>query len=550
VHRDRLSGRVALDELFCDGIGHRFIGPDARLRAEEAGERIDERGMSVDACCNAVFDRIKTSRYITKRFNIRCAVKPYKSGVRHDYKDSYDSPPAARERHWSWFALGLALPLVTLSLLLISERNESKVPARNELAVASSRSLEELRLTLPKQRELLHGLSPLSAEALTAEVMLELPPPPQKVRSALGTVLELVVQKGDTLERLFRRSGLSLSDLAEMVRIKDIAEHLRLLRPGDTIRIAHEAGQVLSLNRELDAIKMLSIARNESGFTALTVDRPVELRTAAAHGRIGTSLFEAGMNAGISDAVTMSMAGIFQWDIDFIQDVRSGDTFTVLYEEMWRDGVKLGNGPIIAAEFVNRGRSFRAARYQYGDDNADYFNPEGRSVRKAFIRAPVDFTRISSNFNLNRRHPVLNTIRAHRGVDYAAPTGTPVKAAGEGKITFRGVQGGYGNAVIVQHGGNITTLYAHLSRFGKHNVGSRVRQGDIIGYVGQSGLATGPHLHYEYRVDGVHRNPRTVPLPPADPVPATYRADFEATTETLWRELELHSGAQYATASQ
>jgi murein DD-endopeptidase MepM/ murein hydrolase activator NlpD len=251
-------------------------------------------------------------------------------------------------------------------------------------------------------------------------------------------------------------------------------------------------------------------------------------------------LFEAGLKAGISDAVTMDMAGIFQWDIDFIQDVRLGDEFTVIYEELWRDGVKLRNGEIVAAEFINQGKSYRAARYRDGDGRASYFTPEGRSVRRAFIRAPVDFTRISSNFNPNRRHPVLNTIRAHRGVDYAAPTGTPIRAAGDGKVIFRGVQGGYGNAVVLQHGGNITTLYGHMSRFGNARVGARVRQGDVIGYVGKSGLATGPHLHYEYRVNGTHRNPRTVPLPPADPVPAHQQDDFRATTATLWRQLDLY----------
>lgn len=485
-------------------------------------------------------------------------MKPYKGGVRHDYKDSFPTAPAARERHWSWFVLGLALPLVTLSLLLISERNESKVPAAAEIETASAPSsvtgdtgnaLQEIR----PRRELLQaaGIAPLvSAEKLAERVMLELPPLPQSIRSAFGTAVDLVVQKGDTLERMFRRSGLSLADLAAMVRLDDVAEHLRLLKPGDRIHVTHEEGRVLSLVREIDPIRLLAISRFDSGFEAETIERAVERKPATAHGTIETSLFEAGMHAGISDAVTMNMAGIFQWDIDFIQDVRAGDTFTVMYEEIWRDGEKIGNGPILAAEFVNRGRSFRAARYEQPDGQADYFTPDGRSVRKAFIRAPVDFTRISSNFNLNRRHPVLNTIRAHRGVDYAAPTGTPVKAAGDGKIKFRGVNGGYGNAVIIEHGGNITTLYAHLSRFGNYKEGSRVRQGDVIGYVGQSGLATGPHLHYEYRVAGAHRNPRTVTLPPADPVPAQYRADFEAKAEALWQQLELHSGAQYATASE
>jgi murein DD-endopeptidase MepM/ murein hydrolase activator NlpD len=259
---------------------------------------------------------------------------------------------------------------------------------------------------------------------------------------------------------------------------------------------------------------------------------------------IETSLFEAGTAAGISDRTTMDMAGIFEWDIDFIQDVRVGDTFTVIYEELWRDGVKLRDGDIIAAEFVNQGKTYRAARFRDASGRVGYYTPDGRSVRKAFIRAPLNFTRISSNFNPNRRHPVLNTIRAHRGVDYAAPTGTPIRAAGDGKVLFRGVQGGYGNTIILQHGGNITTLYGHLSRFGNARVGARVNQGDVIGYVGSSGLATGPHLHYEYRVNGVHRNPRTVPLPPADPVAAEEQEAFRAATAPLWRLLDGYSSPQ------
>jgi murein DD-endopeptidase MepM/ murein hydrolase activator NlpD len=183
------------------------------------------------------------------------------------------------------------------------------------------------------------------------------------------------------------------------------------------------------------------------------------------------------------------------------------------------------------------------------DGRADYYTPDGRSMRKAFIRAPVDFTRISSAFNPNRRHPILNTIRAHRGVDYAAPAGTPVKAAGDGKVIFRGRKGGYGNAVVIQHGGNITTLYAHMSRFGKYGVGKRVQQGDVIGYVGATGLATAPHLHYEYRLNGVHRNPRTVELPQADPIKKEYLADFRAKSEPLLHELANYKHTQLAMAA-
>ncbi|MCZ6474755.1 MAG: M23 family metallopeptidase, partial [Gammaproteobacteria bacterium] len=351
------------------------------------------------------------------------------------------------------------------------------------------------------------------------------------------------------LELLFRRNGLSLADLAAMTGLGDAREHLRLLRPGDTIEISHQAGRVLSLAKQLDDVSVLQVDRNTTGFYADILTREVDIRSVSRHGVIQSSLFEAGTAASISDAVTMNMAGIFQWDIDFIQDVRVGDDFTVIYEELWRDGVKLRDGEIVAAEFINQGTPYRAVRYVFSGGDSDYFTPDGRSVRKAFIRAPVDFARVSSSFNLNRRHPILNTIRAHRGVDYAAPTGTPVIAAGDGKVTFRGVRNGYGNTIILQHGGNITTLYGHLSRFASFRIGSRIKQGQTLGFVGQSGLATGPHLHYEYRLNGVHRNPRTVTLPPADPIPAEHWEDFLTAAAPLWRQLDLYQRIRFNTAS-
>jgi murein DD-endopeptidase MepM/ murein hydrolase activator NlpD len=246
-----------------------------------------------------------------------------------------------------------------------------------------------------------------------------------------------------------------------------------------------------------------------------------------AEGRIKSSLYMAGADAGVSDRVIMNLAGIFAWDIDFILDIRTGDEFRVIVEELYRDGKRIAEGEILAAEFTNQGEVFRAIRYETSAGQASYFTPDGRNMRKAFLRAPLSFSRISSNFNPNRRHPVLNTIRAHKGVDYAAPHGTPIKAAGDGKIIFRGVKGGYGNTVILQHGGNITTLYAHMSNFDKKaRNGTRVKQGQVIGYVGQTGLASGPHLHYEYRKNGAHLNPRTVKLPNASPIDASLKADF------------------------
>ncbi len=449
-------------------------------------------------------------------------MKRQTSGLRHDYKDTFVIPPG--RGRWALFGLGLCVPVIASVLLLLGTPRQP-LPVRPadtsfEPPAASSGALSET-----------------AVDVVEPAVPVISAPPVETVEPA-SILLDVLVKRGDTLEVLFRRNGLSLTDLAAMVALPDASGALKLLKPGDRLEIAHRDGQVLSLRRELDDIKVLSIARQESGFAANTIEREVDIRTTAAHGEIRSSLFEAGNDAGIGDRTTMDMAGIFEWDIDFIQDVREGDTFTVIYEELWRDGVKLRDGEIVAAEFVNQGKSFRAARFRDATGRAGYFTPEGRSVRKAFIRAPLNFTRISSNFNPSRRHPVLNTIRAHRGVDYAAPSGTPIRAAGSGKVLFRGVQGGYGNTIVLQHGSNITTLYGHLSRFGNARAGARVDQGDVIGYVGSSGLATGPHLHYEYRVNGAHRNPRTVTLPPADPIPAEQQTAFKAATEPLWRQLD------------
>jgi len=454
-------------------------------------------------------------------------VKPYSGGIRHDYKDALDQIPVTPMRHWRWFVVGLILPVFALLLFLIMETDEPEVaPAPGYLPQVADLPVP---LDLPQVQ---------SGEAVVAEGSTD-----------PGELVEMVVGRGDSLELLFRRHDLSLGDLSVMARLSEAANHLRILRPGDEIHVTHSEGRVNTLKREIDEVSVLSIARGPAGFEVEILQRDVEARLVGAHGVIQRSLFEAAQDAGISDSVTMNMAGIFQWDIDFIQDVRSGDEFTVIHEELWRDGVKIRDGEIVAAEFINQGEPFRAARYLNGSGASGYFTPEGRSVRKAFIRAPVDFTRISSNFDPNRRHPVLNTLRAHRGVDYAARTGTPIMAAGDGKVTFRGVRNGYGNAVILQHGGNITTLYAHMSRFAQPRVGSRVRQGQVIGFVGMSGLATGPHLHYEYRVSGVHRNPRTVPLPPADPIPAEYREDFQMAAAPLWRQLDVYRRARFVATS-
>jgi murein DD-endopeptidase MepM/ murein hydrolase activator NlpD len=268
---------------------------------------------------------------------------------------------------------------------------------------------------------------------------------------------------------------------------------------------------------------------------------PVELRTIRTHGTIDSSLFNAARAAGVSAELIMRLANdIFGWKIDFALEIQPGDSFDIVYQQKYRDGEYIGDGDILAADFMNDGKLYRALQFSSSDKEVSgYFDEDGRSMKRQFLRAPLDFTRISSNFNPSRRHPILNTIRAHKGVDYAAPTGTIIKAAGDGRVAFAGRKGGYGNAIILEHGAGISTLYGHMSRFAKGmRAGMRVSQGQTIGFVGSTGAATGPHLHYEYRINGVHKNPRTVPLPDAKPIPEQYMAEFRGHSGPLLADLD------------
>jgi murein DD-endopeptidase MepM/ murein hydrolase activator NlpD len=255
------------------------------------------------------------------------------------------------------------------------------------------------------------------------------------------------------------------------------------------------------------------------------------------HGTINSSLSLAAQKAGLSNDLILQLTNIFAWDIDFATNLHHGDQFTVVYEETGTSN-NTSDSQIIAAEFVNQGRILTAIRYKDSEGKVNYYSPEGKPMRKAFLSTPVDFVRISSGFDTHRKHPILNRIRAHRGVDYAARTGTPVKSAGDGEVIFRGRKGGYGQVLIVKHGEHYETLYAHLSDFKKGlESGNLVKQGEVIGYVGQTGLATGPHLHYEFRVDGVHRNPEKLNLAQSLPLHAEALADFKAQTRPVLAQL-------------
>ncbi len=356
---------------------------------------------------------------------------------------------------------------------------------------------------------------------------------------------ELEVESGDTLVRLLNDQGVSTQAVHELISSREPLSRLADLRPGERLRVdVADGGRLEALQYQPNELETLSAERGPEGWQVDKHKRTYEHELQYAEATIKASLFRAGQRAGMTDQLTMQLANIFGWDIDFILDIRHGDRFRVLYEELYLDGEKVRNGDILMAEFYNGDRHFQAFRHEMEDGRVDYLDASGQSVRKEFIRTPVEFSRISSGFSKGRKHPVLNRTRAHKGVDYAAPTGTPVKASGDGKVTFAGRKGGYGNVLIIKHGQKYSTLYAHLNRFARGiRVGKRVQQKDTIAYVGASGLATGPHLHYEFRVDGVHRNPLRVDLPEAGHVPESERRDFLVEANQLKNQMALRAEA-------
>jgi murein DD-endopeptidase MepM/ murein hydrolase activator NlpD len=347
-------------------------------------------------------------------------------------------------------------------------------------------------------------------------------------------LLAVVVARNDTLEQIFRRSQLSLQDLAALRADPAVRVHLDRLTPGETLALRRRGEQLAGLERRLSLTEELRVTRDDGGFHAQFVALPVQIETAVTRGVIDSSLFEAGNAAGLQDNTILELAKIFGWDINFILDLRAGDAFTVAYQRVSQNGSYVQDGDILSARFINDGRVVDAVRYTRADGAASYYSPDGRSMEKAFLRAPLEFRRVSSGFSRGRYHPILNRIRAHNGVDYAAAIGTPVHAAGAGRVRFHGRNGGYGNVIEIDHGGGIVTVYGHLSRFGKAGAGGvRVHQNDIIGYVGMSGLATGPHLHYEYRLNGKYLDPRSIKLPDATPIDSALMPEFQRQSTPL-----------------
>ena len=367
--------------------------------------------------------------------------------------------------------------------------------------------------------------------------------PPEDLRNKTVTVAN-----GDTLSTVFSKVGLSSNTLHEVINSSKDAKQLSRLKVGQELQFQlSEEGQLESLHSQLSDLESISLSKTDSGYDFKREMVKPDVHESYAHGVINSSLFVAAKRAGLSHNLTMDLANIFGYDIDFAMDIREGDEFEVIYQNKKIGDKSVGTGNILSARFTNRGKTYTAVRYTDKQGNVSYYDADGNSMRKAFIRTPVDFARISSRFSNGRKHPILNKIRAHKGVDYAAPRGTPIKAAGDGKVILAGRKGGYGNTIVLQHGSRYRTLYAHMQGFAKGvRTGGSVKQGQIIGYIGTTGLSTGPHLHYEFQVNGTHVDPLSQKLPMSDPIARQEKQRFLQQSKPLMARMDQEKATMLA----
>ena len=385
---------------------------------------------------------------------------------------------------------------------------------------------------LPQPTASLEPATPTPAAVETAAAVAVAEPAAPPVNH---TTTQTQVKPGDSLALIFQRQGISAADLQRVLASTPLGPRLRRIYPGHdfTFTLAEDKS-LIKLQYSPGPLEALEFERMGDRFAGREVTQEPERAVAYKHASIEHSLFVSSQRAGFDDALTMRLAQIFQWDIDFVLDIRAGDEFYVLYEELYLHDKFIGYGKILAAEFVNQGDSYQAIHYSDDTGDSGYYAPSGANMRKAFLRAPVEFSRISSNFNLRRKHPLFKRTMPHRGIDYAAPRGTPILASGEGSVTIAGRTNANGNYVVIKHGEQFVTKYLHLSKFARGvRKGARVKQGQVIGYVGATGWATAPHLHYEFLVNGVHKNPRTVKLPDAAPIEDNERQAFEVQSQPL-----------------
>ncbi len=358
------------------------------------------------------------------------------------------------------------------------------------------------------------------------------------------------VRRDDTLGSLFKRMGINDEDAIKFLMLSPDARAINTqLVPGRTLEIkTNLAGQLLHLEYELDAENILVAGLTQQGYQVATEKLVLQRHQVLKSATIRDSLFGATDDAGIPDQIALQIADIFSGEIDFHDDLRSGDRFNVIYEAFYNAGDLMKTGNVLAVEFVNKGKTYQAIHFGEAAGKFAYYTPEGKSLHKSFLRSPIEFTRVSSSFSAGRFHPILHRFKAHKGVDLAAPTGTRIKAAGDGVVEFVGRKGGYGNVIVLRHENGVSTLYGHLSGFASGlRKGQQVAQSDIIGYVGMTGMATGPHLHYEFLVNKIHRDPLTVALPTSIPIDANYKKQFDAISLDYMAQIEMLNRSHMAT---
>lgn len=446
-----------------------------------------------------------------------------------------------------------------LDSLLIMQQLVAQIPSRHRLLIAlvsliiavllllpseqasASRNVDANALEVGKRYSVELELEEAPLDAMLPELDESLTDLPAEALGLNWTILE--VQSGDILSTLFRKAGVNQQTMQQILDLGKNTRTLTRLFPGEKLEFGlDDQGQLQQLRYAVNPLTTLQISRQDTGrFKVTELKKAIEQRQQFASAEIRSNFWSAGLNAGLSEAQIMLLAGIFGWDIDFALDLRAGDSFSVIFNAEYVEGEYLGRGQILAAQFTNQGQVYQAVRHTDGN----YYKPDGQSMRQAFLRAPVSFQYVSSNFNPRRLHPVLGTVRAHNGTDYVAPVGTPIMAAGDGRVTHSAYNNVNGHYVFIQHANNIVTKYLHLSKRDVKS-GDRVRQGQTIGRLGATGRVTGAHLHYEFLQDGVHRNPRTVKLPQATPLAGAERQAFLQQANSVLAELQSQQQAYLA----
>lgn len=462
--------------------------------------------------------------------------------------DLKDPPAKPSTPVFGYLFRHLGLVSVTAGALLITYALINGLSAATNDAPAAAPEMTQPEIAGPLRHAQSRETKPIRLASLAPAQTPAVPTPAHEVSSPKPETANyawtaVTVKPRDTLSRIFKRHGVKVKDAYAVAALKDAAV-LKKIHPGAEIRLAaDDAGALATLRYRPDAFTTLHVDRKDGRLRAEVITRTPEIKMRGEKATIWTNLLDAAKGVDVDFETVYALAQLFGWQVDFAREIRGGDQFSVIFEELYLDGKKVGNGDILAAELITSNRRLRALRHIDAQGHRTYYAPNGDGIQHSFLRSPLKFGRVTSRFSHKRFHPIFKKWRAHRGVDYGAPRGTPVLATGDGVIMRARHDPSYGKIIMIRHGEKYTTLYAHLHRLAVGmKSGARVKQGDVIGYVGNTGWVTGTHLHYEFRVDSIHRNPLTVKLPKSNPIAAEYLPEFLARAAAWVAQLE-HIGA-------